>query len=75
MCYFCLGEIHGKAERHHITPKRYIRKGRNDPENIAPAHSECHKLAHQRFDNPRWRLKEFRRFMEPIDYAKGIFAE
>jgi 5-methylcytosine-specific restriction endonuclease McrA len=71
-CYFCGEAITGPCERHHITPKRYVRNSHQA--NIAPAHPECHRKAHHLYDDPRWKLWEFRKEMEPLNYLQGIFA-
>jgi hypothetical protein len=74
-CYFCGREIVGRVERHHIIPKRYYQRGSNhSPDNLADAHHDCHLSFHKEYDNPHWKLKEFRRYVGSINYGLGIFA-
>jgi 5-methylcytosine-specific restriction endonuclease McrA len=75
ICYFCNRPIIGKAERHHRTPRRYIKRGYADAtDNVVLAHSECHRRLHKEYDDSHWKLSEFRKAMEPINYGEGIFA-
>lgn len=74
-CWLCKKPIKGKAERHHIFPRRYYRRGAGHRRNnIAKVHSTCHRRLHTEVENCRWKWWQFKREMEPLKYGEGIFA-
>lgn len=75
-CFFCGKLITGKAQKHHIRPKRLYRKGEDHKRhNLAPCHPECHLTWHREHDNPRLKRWQWEREFERIDFGEGIFAE
>lgn len=74
-CWFCQQPIMGKAERHHVKPRRYFRKREDHRRgNIVNVHSDCHRTLHREYDNARWSWREFVEAMEPLKFGEGLFA-
>jgi hypothetical protein len=74
-CFFCQREIEGRHENHHRLPRRFYKRGTDHRSgNLVPVHHDCHVRFNRELDNPHWKLREFKRAMEPINYGEGIFA-
>lgn len=76
VCFFCQQPIIGKAERHHITPRRYFRKGQcHRRGNTAHSHTSCHRRFHFELDEPRISLEGYLKRFGFTNPAFGIFAQ
>lgn len=75
LCFFCGNPIEGKAERHHVKPRRYFRHGADHRrDNIVKVHTECHRRFHKEVEDCRWKWWQFREALEPLNYGEGVFA-
>lgn len=73
-CYFGNHPIKGKAERHHIVPRRYWKKGESHRRNnLAWCCPEHHARWHREFDNPRLSLDGYLNAFGALALGKGVF--
>ena len=74
-CFFCGQPIKGKAEKHHIRPRRLFRKGENHRRNnLAPAHHDCHQTWHRTMDKPRLKRWQWEQEFASINFGRGIYS-